>query len=178
MEPTQDPHEIAAELSRKTHRILAAIRNRGGEATTSEITSATNLDNSLVNYHYKGLLRAEVIEKISEGDTSQGLPREGFSYRITDRGREVLSAAQEDYDMTALEEGAVRRRFDRIEDRIGGIEDSLQARSEADDQDDRDGDLEERVASLESDFEDLVEDVGTVVERLEEVREEVGVSEL
>lgn len=181
MNTGDEPWEIARDLTEKRYRSLATLRDLGGEARTTEVTSAAEgLYSQLLGEHYRLMDDAGLVEKIDEGppDDSSPLPREGYKYRITDRGRDVLSAAQEDYGMSLPEERTVRRRFDRLEERVSGIEDSLQARSEAGDQDGRDGDLEERVASLESDFEDLVEDVGTVVERLEEVREEVGVSGL
>ncbi|MDG5821578.1 MarR family transcriptional regulator [Natronococcus sp. A-GB7] len=121
MEPGQDPHEIAANLSQKRHRILVSIRTRGGTAKTSEITTDTDLDSSLVNYHYKRLMEASLIER-TDKDRDDPMPREGFTYQITNRGKNVLSAAQEDYGMDPLGGRIVRQRLDDLEARTEKLE--------------------------------------------------------
>lgn len=175
MNPADEPWEIAGDLTRKQYLTLAAVRNAGGEARTADVTSSRDeLYNELVNAHFRKMLDAGLLESPDrDGPDNDPTPRKkGYTYRITDKGREVLSSAQEDYGLDPLEEGAVRRRFDRLEDRVGGIEDSLQARSESGDHDgDRIDDLEERLTSLEDDFDALVDDTRKVANRLEELRE-------
>ncbi|WP_306060022.1 hypothetical protein [Natronococcus wangiae] len=126
MDIGQDPYEIAADLSRKPHKILIAIRSRGGTAKTSMITEDTDLDGGTVNYYYKQLMRANLIERIDENDSGSGIPREGYTYQITERGNDVLTAAQEDYSLDPLEEGVVRRRFDDLEARVEAVEEDIQ----------------------------------------------------
>lgn len=125
MGPDQEPWEVARELTRKRYMTLNAIRNQGGEARTSEITSSSNeLYNQIVNDHLKRMISAELVEKIDEGERSEGgaLPKEGYKYRITDRGKKVLAEAQTNYNLTPIEEGEVRRRFDELEARIEELE--------------------------------------------------------
>lgn len=168
MESDQEPHEIAADLSRKPHRILMAIRNRGGEAKTSVITEDTDIDGSQVNYHYKGLMRANLIERVDEDTNDDPIPREGYTYRITDRGKKVLSAAQEDYGMTPLEEGVVRRRLDELDGRLGAVEEALQEDIATDG---TDVDLEERMNELEEFVEGLREDMEKVVDMVRDLED-------
>ncbi|AGB39804.1 hypothetical protein [Natronococcus occultus] len=125
MDPDQEPWEVARELTRKRYMTLDAIRNEGGEARTSGITSSSpELYNQIVNDHLKRMIDAELVEKIDEGQRSPGgaLPKEGYKYRITDRGKEVLAEAQTNYDLAPVEEGEVRRRFDELEARIEKLE--------------------------------------------------------
>ncbi|MFC4440435.1 MULTISPECIES: hypothetical protein [Natrialbaceae] len=121
MEADQDPWEIAEEISRKPHKILIAIRHRGGDAKTSSITSDTDIDAPLANYHLKNLMRAGLVKRHDEGDPAS-VQRDGYNYHITDRGKEVLTATQEDYNLTPIEEGEVRRRFDDLEARVEKLE--------------------------------------------------------
>lgn len=176
MNATDEPWEIARDMTRKQYKTLAAIQNNGGEARTSEITAATDdLYGQLVNQHYKKMTPAGLIEKVDEGqDTDRpGLPRDGHCYRITERGQQVLSAAQEDYGIDPLEEGVVRRRFDKIEDRLDAIEQTLQKdvktnRSASDDvaSEERVTEIEEQLHELESFVEDLTHDVQRLADEL------------
>jgi hypothetical protein len=88
MNPDQEPWEVARELTRKRYMTLNAIRNQGGEARTPEITSSSDeLYNQIVNDHLKRMINADLVEKIDEGERSEGeaLPKEGYKYRVTDR---------------------------------------------------------------------------------------------
>jgi DNA-binding MarR family transcriptional regulator len=172
MEPDQDPHEIAANLSRKPHRILIAIQSRGGAAKTSAITEDTDLDGSTVNYHYKGLMNANLIER-TDDDPGDGIPREGYTYQITDRGKEVLKSAQEDYGLDPLEESVVRRRFDDLEARMSATEELVhnQSGGEKSQSDGDQEELEERVESLERHMDDLQEDFETLVKKVRKMVE-------
>jgi DNA-binding HxlR family transcriptional regulator len=125
MHPDQEPWEVARDLTRKRYMTLNAIRNQGGEARTPEITSSSDeLYNQIVNDHIKRMINAGLVEKIDEGERSEGgaLPKEGYKYRITNRGKEVLAEAQTDYSLTPIEEGEVRRRFDELEARVEKLE--------------------------------------------------------
>lgn len=121
MKGDQKPWEIAKEISRKPHRILIAIRHRGGDAKTSSITSDTDIDAPLANYHLKNLMRAGLVKRHDETDPAS-VQRDGYTYQITDRGKEVLTAAQEDYNLTPIEEGEVRQRFNDLEARVEKLE--------------------------------------------------------
>jgi hypothetical protein len=125
MDSDQEPWEVARDLTRKRYMTLNALRNQGGEARTPAITSSSDeLYNQIVNDHLKRMIGAELVEKIDEGERSAGgaLPKEGYKYRITDRGKKVLSEAQTNYDLTPIEEGEVRRRFDELEARVEKLE--------------------------------------------------------
>ncbi|WP_114577201.1 hypothetical protein [Saliphagus sp. LR7] len=181
MDETDEPWEIARDLTQKQYKSLAALRNLNGEARTPEVTGAVEgLYAQIVNQHYQKMIGAGLVEKVDEGrgDGSHPLPREGFKYRITERGREVLTAAQEDYGMSLPEERTVRKRFDRLEGRIGSLEQQVNRRSDAgagdDDLEVRVGNLEERVDTIEEKQDLLVDDLRKVAEFLEETREEVG----
>ncbi|WP_114576229.1 hypothetical protein [Saliphagus sp. LR7] len=181
MDETDEPWEIARDLTQKQYKSLAALRNLDGEARTPEVTGAVEgLYAQIVNQHYQKMIGAGLVEKIDEGrgDGSHPLPREGFKYRITDRDGEVLTAAQEDYGMSLPEERTVRKRFDRLEGRIGSLEQQVKGQSGSGDVD---GDpeaqvveLEERVDTLEENQDLLVDDLRKVADFLEETREEVG----
>ncbi len=126
------PWEIANDLSKNGYRVLLAVQTAGGEARTSKITEITGLSNPLVNYYLKGegkLIDQELVELVEEDelelDKGLNVPRDGYLYRLTERGRETLSAAQEEYQLTALEEGEVRRRFDDLEERMSRVEERL-----------------------------------------------------
>jgi predicted ArsR family transcriptional regulator len=114
MDSAQEPHKIAKDLSRKPHRILISICNRGGSTKTSSITSDTGLGSPLANYHLKNLMKAELVERTGENEY-ESAPREGYTYQLTDRGKATLKAAQEDYNLDPIEESEVRRRFDDLE---------------------------------------------------------------
>ncbi|MFC4990381.1 hypothetical protein [Saliphagus infecundisoli] len=181
MDETDEPWEIARDLTQKQYKSLAALRNLGGEARTPKVTGAVEgLYAQIVNQHYQKMIGASLVEKVDEGrgDGSHPLPRDGFKYRITDRGRDVLTAAQEDYGMSLPEERTVRKRFDRLEGRIGSLEQQVKGQSGSGDVD---GDLEaqvveleERVDTIEEKQDLLVDDLRKVAEFLEETREEVG----
>ncbi|NKE37761.1 hypothetical protein GWG54_18520 [Natronococcus sp. JC468] len=149
MLPGQDPSEIAQNLSNKPHRILIAIRTRGGVVPKARITEDTGLESNLINHHLQNLMDAGLVERVDDTPPDE-VSREGYTYQITDRGEEVLTAAQEDYNLTPIEQGEVRRRFDDIEERtsdiearISGLADANQLRSE------EIADLQERVDELE-----------------------------
>jgi DNA-binding MarR family transcriptional regulator len=159
MDPDAEPWEIAKDLSRKQYRILLAIQSSGGEARTRNVTSTTGLPNNQVNYHYDKLMNADLIERLdgSEETAQPGsLPRRGYTYRLTERGREALSAAQEDYSLTPLGEGEVRRRFDDLEGRVERIEERL---------DQVVGDQHQQNQKLEQHDEDI-EGIGKALKRL------------
>jgi DNA-binding MarR family transcriptional regulator len=121
MDPSQEPHEIAKDLSRKPHRILISIYNRGGSTKTSNITSDTGLDSPLANYHLKNLMGAGLVERTGENEY-ESAPHEGYTYQLTNRGKTTLKAAQEDYNLDPIEESEVRHRFDDLEARTEIIE--------------------------------------------------------
>jgi predicted ArsR family transcriptional regulator len=121
MDSAREPHKIAKSLSRKPHRILISIYNRGGSTKTSNITSDTGLGSPLANYHLKNLMEAELVERTGEKEY-ESVPREGYTYQLTDKGTATLKAAQEDYDLDPIEESEVRRRFDDLEARTEGLE--------------------------------------------------------
>jgi DNA-binding PadR family transcriptional regulator len=125
MEPDAEPWEIAKEISRKPYRILLAIQAEGGGARTPEIREFTGHPNHIVNYYYDQLMNAGLIERADEDRLGGEIPREGYLYRLTERGRETLSAAQEEYQLDPLEEGEVRHRFDDLEDRTSRVEERL-----------------------------------------------------
>lgn len=173
MELDDEPWEIARDLTRKQYKTLAAVQHAGGEATTSEITSSdTDLYNTLVNSHFRRMTDADLVKRLDPGDGEDAskIQRVGYTYRLTDRGREVLSAAQEDYGMTSLEEGTVRRRFDRIEDRLASVEEQVKGRNANDDS----ADLEKQVTDLRQSHEDLIEDVKRLAYMVEEIKDEIG----
>jgi DNA-binding MarR family transcriptional regulator len=121
MNPDQEPHEIAKNLSRKPHRILISIYNRGGSTKTSNITDDTDLDSPLANYHLNNLMRADLAERTGENEY-ESTPHEGYTYQLTERGTATLKAAQEDYNLDPVEESEVRRRFDKLEARTESLE--------------------------------------------------------
>jgi predicted transcriptional regulator len=81
MDSAQEPHKIAKDLSRKPHRILISICNRGGSTKTSSITSDTGLGSPLANYHLKNLMKAELVERTGENEY-ESAPRDGYTYPI------------------------------------------------------------------------------------------------
>jgi DNA-binding MarR family transcriptional regulator len=121
MDPDQEPHEIGKKLSRKPHRILISIYNRGGSTKTSNITGDTGLDSPLANYHLKNLMGADLVERTGENEY-ESAPHEGYTYQLTERGKATLKAAQEDYNLDPIEESEVRRRFDELEERMDELE--------------------------------------------------------
>jgi DNA-binding MarR family transcriptional regulator len=78
MNSDQEPHQIAKVLSRKLHRILISIYNRGGSTKTSSITSDTGLRSPLANYHLKNLMEAELVERTGENEY-ESAPHEGHT---------------------------------------------------------------------------------------------------
>lgn len=176
MDPDAEPWEIARDMTRKQYKTLAAIRNVGGEARTSDVTSsADELYNELVNNHFRKMTAADLIEAVDrdqDGDRSRP-PQKGYTYRITDRGRDVLSTAQEDYGMDPLEEGVVRRRLDELDGRLGAVEETLQEDVETGGSGSADVALEERVDELESTIEGLTRDMEKVVDMVRDLEDEV-----
>ncbi|WP_255171193.1 hypothetical protein [Natrononativus amylolyticus] len=161
MDPTAEPWEIARDMTRKQYLTLAAIWNNGGEARTADVTSSSDaLYNELVNNHFRKMIAANLLEETDEDrDRRSSPPSRGYGYRITDRGREVLSAAQEDYGMNPLEEGVVRNRLDELDGRLRAVEEELQ-----DTDDDQSDDLERQIDELHEDFEALTRDVERVID--------------
>lgn len=136
MDGTDESWEIARDLTRKQYLTLAAIRSAGGEAQTADVTSSSEeLYNELVNTHFRKMIDAGLLESVDRdgSDSSSAPPRKGYTYRITDRGREVHTAAQEDYGFDPLQEGAIREHFDRIEERLESVEQEVQGQHEGDD---------------------------------------------
>ncbi|WP_331232288.1 hypothetical protein [Natronorarus salvus] len=125
MELEDEPWEIAEDISRKPYRILLAIQNEGGEARTPAITEYTGYPNHIVNYYFDQLRNADLIKRVDDGTGGPGIPREGYLYRLQERGVETLSAAQEDYQLDPLEQGEVRRRFDDLDRRMSRVEQRL-----------------------------------------------------
>lgn len=163
MDMTQEPYEIAGELSQKQLRIMESIRTRGGEAKTSKITDDTELDSSLANYHFKKLMGAELLERLDE-ESDDPMPREGFTYQITHRGKEVLSEAQQSYGMDPLGERVVRQRFEDLEGRVEKLEqEKEQLTSENED-------LQEQVIELEERFENMRELNADMYETVQELK--------
>lgn len=132
MDIETEPWEIASDLSRNGYRVLLALQTNGGEARTSMLREQTEMSNQLVNYYLTGdenLSDGGLVERVDEADLERGrglnIPREGYLYRLTERGRDTLSAAHEDYAFDPLEEGEIRRRFDDLEERMGQVEQRL-----------------------------------------------------
>jgi DNA-binding PadR family transcriptional regulator len=121
MGPGQEPAEIVKDLSRKPHRILISIQNRGGTVKKSLITDDTDIGSSLANYHLTNLMGAGLVKRTDE-DEHDGIPREGYTYQITEKGEEVLKVALEDYETTPVESRDIRRRFEKLEARTESLE--------------------------------------------------------
>jgi DNA-binding MarR family transcriptional regulator len=113
--------EVAKNLSPKRHKILMSIRTRGGIVQKSLITQDTELDSSLINHHLREMMAQNLVERTDTGPDGK-VPQEGYTYQITDVGRDVLNEAQERYELTPIEERAVRRRFDDLEARVEKLE--------------------------------------------------------
>ena len=160
MDEQLSPHEIAGELSKKGYRVLLAVQSNGGEATTSEVTEQISMRAQLVNYYYEELIDHCLLRKI-EADAPPGqLPRKSHTYQLTERGRETLSAAHDDYGLDPLEEGEVRRRFDKFEERIDRLEQRV-----------------DQVVAKQADAEEDIEGIGQalkeVIEQFRELRDDV-----
>jgi len=121
MAQDHEPWEIAKNLSPKRHKILISIRTRGGTVQKSLITQDTELDSSLINHHLREMMAQNLVERTDTGPDGE-IPQDGYTYQITDRGRDVLNEAQESYELTPIEERAVRRRFDDLEARVEKLE--------------------------------------------------------
>jgi DNA-binding PadR family transcriptional regulator len=169
MDPEQEPYEIAKDLTRLRYKTLAALQNLDGEARTSEITSSDDdLYHQLVNEHYSIMIPAGLIEKIDEGDPDEpGIPREGYKYRITDKGRAVLTAAQENYDLSPIGEGVVRRRFNDLEDELADHETRIKKLTEENEQ------LREEKDELEERFDKAVDGLRDMWDKVDELEDKV-----
>ncbi|TYL36181.1 hypothetical protein CV102_23865 [Natronococcus pandeyae] len=163
MDTTQEPYEVAGELSQKQLRIMESIRTRGGKTKTSRITDDTDLDSSLVNYHFKRLMSAGLLERLDR-ESSDPMPREGFTYQITDRGEKVLSEAQQSYGMDPLGERVVRQRFEDLEGRVEKLEQEKKHLASENEE------LEERVSELEERFENMRELNANLYETVQEIK--------
>jgi predicted transcriptional regulator len=117
----ESPGKIARDLSNKPHRILISIQTRGGCVPKARITEDTGFESNLINHHLQNLMDAELVRRV--GDTSPDeVTREGYTYQITEKGEDVLTAAQEDYNLTPIEQSEVRRRLEQLEARTENLE--------------------------------------------------------
>ena len=127
MDQDLDQIGIGRDLSVKEYRVLLALHSAGGEAQMSDLTDATGMSNHLVNHYLKqeGKLIDLGLAEHVKGDLTGGIPRGGYTYALTEKGRKVVSLAQEDYSLTPLEEGEVRRRLEELDERLSRIEERL-----------------------------------------------------
>ena len=164
MEPGQEPAEIVADLSQKPHRILVSIQNRGGTVKKSLITDDTDIGSSLTNYHLTNLMGAGLVKRTDE-DEHDGIPREGYTYQITDKGEEVLEVALEDYETTPVESRDIRRRFEKLETRTESLEQQNQKLVEKVDE------LTEENERFEGRIEELTEENERLEGRIDDMRD-------
>lgn len=127
------------DLPQKAEKIVAALREYGGQANTREIREWSGISAALISHHSSALQDAGLVEKVGMKDT--GEPALATVYALTDEGERIGMAISDvpPRDRVTLQlnghcdhatghgdpTNAHSDRLDDIEARIGDLEEKV-----------------------------------------------------